>query len=204
MLVNWLCFSGTWTPSSSPCHTLCVALDIKVQDGIYIPGGRMEKRSNTRYKDCVSIVCSRRFWEVVMLTLPLVSQRPTQSHQHSMWFGNILFVPRWRAGKESACQYRRCEFDPWIWGEIPWRRKWQPTPVFLPGIFCGQRSLVGCSPWGGKESDTAEYAHMHGFLHNRKHDFNLVFQCFARYLREYILRKYLLIKRVTKLSTELW
>ena len=62
---------------------------------------------------------------------------------------------------------------------------------------------MGCSPWGGKESDTAEYAHMHGFLHNRKHDFNLVFQCFARYLREYILRKYLLIKRVTKLSTEL-
>ena len=31
---------------------------------------------------------------------------------------------------------------------IPWRRKWQPTPVFLPDIFHGQRSLVGCSPWG--------------------------------------------------------
>ena len=33
-------------------------------------------------------------------------------------------------------------------------RKWQPTPVFLPGKFHGQRSMVGCSPWGHKESDT--------------------------------------------------
>ena len=63
--------------------------------------------------------------------------------------------------------------------------------------------MVGYSPWGGKESDMAEHAHMHIFLHNRKHDFNLVCQCFAQYFREYILRKYLLIKRVTKLSTQL-
>jgi len=39
---------------------------------------------------------------------------------------------------------------------VPWRREWQPTPVFLPGEFYGQRSLVGCSPWGPKESDTTE------------------------------------------------
>ena len=37
-----------------------------------------------------------------------------------------------------------------------WRRKWQPTPVFLPGESHGQRSLAGYSPWGGKESDTTE------------------------------------------------
>ena len=43
-------------------------------------------------------------------------------------------------------------FDPWV-GKIPWRRKWQPTPVFLPGKCHGQRSLVGYSPWGCKESD---------------------------------------------------
>jgi len=35
-------------------------------------------------------------------------------------------------GKESVCQCRRCMFDPWV-GKIPWRREWQPTPVFLPG-----------------------------------------------------------------------
>ena len=47
------------------------------------------------------------------------------------------------AGKESACQYRRCKrpgFGPWD-RKIPWRRKWQPTPIFLPGIFYGQRSI---------------------------------------------------------------
>ena len=41
------------------------------------------------------------------------------------------------------------QFDPWV-GKIPWRRKWTPTPVFLPGKSHGQRSLVGYSPWGHK------------------------------------------------------
>ena len=40
-------------------------------------------------------------------------------------------------------------FDPWV-GKIPWRSKWQPTLVFLPGKSHGQRSLVGCTPWGCK------------------------------------------------------
>ena len=46
-------------------------------------------------------------------------------------------------------------FDPWG-RKIPWRRAWQPTPVFLPGESHGQRSLVGYSPWSRKESDTTE------------------------------------------------
>ena len=41
-------------------------------------------------------------------------------------------------------------------GKVSWRRAWQPTPVFLPGESHGQRSLVGYSPWGRKESDTTE------------------------------------------------
>ena len=41
--------------------------------------------------------------------------------------------------------------------ETNWRRKWQPTPVFLPGVFHGQRNLVGYSPWGHKESDKTEW-----------------------------------------------
>ena len=44
---------------------------------------------------------------------------------------------------------------PWV-GKIPWKRKWQPTPVFLPGKSHGWRSLVGYSPWGSKELDTTE------------------------------------------------
>ena len=45
-------------------------------------------------------------------------------------------------------------------GRFPWRRKWQSTPVLLPGKSHGQRSLVGYSPWGRKESDTTERLHL--------------------------------------------
>ena len=44
---------------------------------------------------------------------------------------------------------------PWV-RKIPWRRKWQPTPVFLPEKSSGQRSLAGCGPEVCKESDTTE------------------------------------------------
>ena len=57
--------------------------------------------------------------------------------------------------KECALQCRRLGFNPWV-GKIPWRREWQPTPVFLPGESHGQRSLAGYSPWGGKKSDMTE------------------------------------------------
>jgi len=61
-------------------------------------------------------------------------------------------LPWWLSGKEPTCQCRRDKqhrFDPWV-GKIPCRRKWQPTPAFLPGKSHGQRSLVGYSPWGRK------------------------------------------------------
>ena len=47
------------------------------------------------------------------------------------------------------------------WGRFHWSRKWQPTPVFLPGKFHGQRSLVDYSQWGRKELDTTEHTHVH-------------------------------------------
>ena len=59
----------------------------------------------------------------------------------------LLGLPWWLRGKESACQCRRHKFNPWV-RKIPWRRKWQPTPVFLPGEFHGQRSLASYNPWG--------------------------------------------------------
>ena len=70
-------------------------------------------------------------------------------------------LPRWCSGKESACQCRRYRFDLWV-RKIPWRRKWQLTPVFLTGVFDGQRSLEGYSRWGCKESDTTEGTHTEG------------------------------------------
>ena len=59
----------------------------------------------------------------------------------------------WLIGKEPTSQCRSLGFDPWV-GKIPWRRAWQPTPVFLPGKSHEQRNLVGYSSWGCKESDT--------------------------------------------------
>ena len=56
-------------------------------------------------------------------------------------------LPGGSGGKGVCWQCRRPGFNPWV-GKISWRRKWQPTPVLLPGKFHGWRSLVGYSPWG--------------------------------------------------------
>ena len=114
------------------------------------------------FKDVIYIQISR-FW-IKQITLKHVGW--ALSNQLKA-LGTKIDVPLRRKkgfpggadGKEHACQCRRHKrhrFDPWV-GKIPWRRAWQPTPVFLPGESHGQRSLVGCSPWGRKESDTTEW-----------------------------------------------
>ena len=70
----------------------------------------------------------------------------------------LTCFPGGTSGKESTCQCRRHKrrrFNPCV-REIPWSRIGQPTPVFLPGKFHGQWSLVGYRPWGHKQSDTTE------------------------------------------------
>ena len=75
--------------------------------------------------------------------------------------------PRWQSGKESTrkCRrHKRFRFNPWV-GKIPWKRKWQHTPVFLAGRPHGQRSLEGYSPWACKESDMTGWPHTHTHTH---------------------------------------
>ena len=70
-------------------------------------------------------------------------------------------IPRWQ-WERIHLQCRRpwkCQFNPWVRKTL-WRRKWQPIPVFLPGKAHEQRSQLCCSPWGGKELDTTEHAHI--------------------------------------------
>ena len=93
----------------------------------------------------------------------------------------ISGLPCWLSGWRVCLQcrrHRRHGFDPWA-RKIPWRRERQPTSVFLPGKFLGQKSLVGYSPWGHKESDTTEQiAHWHYlsyFLFSTYFNFNLLF-----------------------------
>ena len=83
----------------------------------------------------------------------------------SSWKRNELWasgLPRWLRGEEFTCQCRkcrRCGLDPWV-GKIPWRRKWQPTPVFLPEESHGQKNLADYSPWGHKsQTEPSDSSH---------------------------------------------
>ena len=98
--------------------------------------------------------CQVRIWEL--------------SHVLRCFPSSLLFLesnsqsgfPGGASGKEPTCQRRRHKrhgFNPWV-GKFPWRRTWQPTPVFLRGESHGQRNLAGYSPWGRKESDMTETA----------------------------------------------
>ena len=120
------------------------------------------------------IVCCKEIQKVLG---PVSLCWPVFKDPHSPWFflASCLVIyeqwlrteaSRWCSGTESTYQCRRCwrcEFDPWI-GKIPWRRKWQPTPVFFPGKSHGQRSLPGYSPWDHRESDMTEWLSTHARL----------------------------------------
>ena len=81
--------------------------------------------------------------------------------------GKWMGLSRWCRGKESNCQCRSCRrrgFDPLV-GKIPWRRKWEPSPVVLPGkIPWTERSLVGYNARGCKESDMTEQLSPHEWV----------------------------------------
>ena len=99
---------------------------------------------------------------------PMESQRIRPNWAHGTSFVSWLIytllcwtgprLPWWLRWQSICLQCGRPEFDPWV-GKISWRRKWQPTPVFLPGESHGWRSLVGYSPWCRKESDTTDQFH---------------------------------------------
>ena len=105
-------------------------------------------------------------------SLPTLLEVQCYSSTHSISFTFFISLSSWHlnmsvslcgllrqsSGKERTCKCRRSQrrrFDPWI-GTISWRRKWQPTPVLLPGKFYRQRSLAGYGPRVHKELDTTE------------------------------------------------
>ena len=96
--------------------------------------------------------------------LPYIIQASLVNVFHLLqWTHNLsrtlgIWLPWWLSNKEYCCQCKRCirhRFSLWV-GKIPWRRKWQPTPVSFSGKFHGQRSPVGCTLWGHRESDTTQ------------------------------------------------
>ena len=79
--------------------------------------------------------------------------------RHNWATSLLLFIfMHWLRWLSVCLQCGRPGFNPSV-GKIPWRRKWQSTLVLLPGKSHGQRSLVGYSPWGRKESDMTERLH---------------------------------------------
>ena len=99
--------------------------------------------------------CYKPRWSYILYIIELQIQG--QIYLTSM--KNIWGFPGGTLVKKLPCQcrrHKRCRFNPWV-RKIPWRRKRQPVPVILPRKSHGQRSLVGYSPWGCKESDTTEH-----------------------------------------------
>ena len=98
--------------------------------------------------------------------------------------GRLWSMGSKRAGHDFTFTFtfhcRGHRFDPWL-RKIRWRRRWQPTPVFLPGESHGQRSIRGYSPWGCKESKMAEHTCMQDIFLQRQFTFDFDRQSKANY-----------------------
>ena len=107
------------------------------------------------YESLIFFLGRKKTIDFLKIHRPYFSEQ-FQAHKKFLWKIRSYCIPYLpqgfpcgAGGKESTWQcrrHRRHGFNPWV-GKIPWRRRRQPTPVFLPGKFRGQRSLVGYSPW---------------------------------------------------------
>ena len=123
--------------------------------GLPFPSPMHESEKSKRSRSVVSDSSQPHGLQPTRLLCPWDSPgKSTGVGCHHLLHSNVELVvknlPGGTSDKEPACQFRRCKrcrFNPWV-KKIPWRRAWQPTPVFLPREFHGQRSLAGYSPGG--------------------------------------------------------
>ena len=128
-------------------------------------GGRLQREGIYAYLWLTHVEVwqkTTKFYKAIILQLKnkLIKRNTT----------GIEDIPRWLRWWISL-QCRRPRFNPWV-RKNPWRREGQPTPVFLPAEFHGQRSLVSYSPWSCKELDMTEWlacARMHARTHTHTH-----------------------------------
>ena len=95
-----------------------------------------------------SVICSWRNPSLIIFLFPHFRVTCSHSSMYLFLIALIIIFPGGAGGRESAYQcrrHKRCRLHPWV-GKKPWRRKWQPTPVFLPGESYGQRNLVATVP----------------------------------------------------------
>ena len=115
-----------------------------------IPTGFYFSPRKELYSTCYYAALLLKRYECVLLFLKLLHTSPQG-------------FPGGTTGKESACQCRRHKFDSWV-EKIPWRRAWQPTPLFLPGRSHGQRSLGGYDRGVEKSRTRLKQLSMHTYL----------------------------------------
>ena len=171
-----LCFVSSFLPRPLPCGNLIIWVGIpphSVGDTLITFGVfshcRQHPLSNRPQQPC-----GHQSWPLTLLFSSIVCfiicNFPSMVKGDWIFKPGVVYffytfanigLPTWFSGKESACQCRSCGFDPWV-RKIPWRRKWQPTPVFLPGE----------SPWteepGGLQSMGSQRAG-HNWVHMPPH-----------------------------------
>ena len=142
------------TSPSHPFIPMSISL-FSISVSPLMPCKQVHQYHRSRVYICVNI--RYLFFSFWLTSLCIIGSRPihltsTDSNAFFLLLSNIpLYIC-------AHLQCRRPRFHPWV-GKIPWRRKWQYTPVLLPGKSHGQRSLVGYSLWGRKESDMTERLH---------------------------------------------
>ena len=135
---------------SQSCLTLCNPMNCSP------PGSSVHRISQARILEWLAVLFFRGFsWPRDQTRVPCIAGR---------FFGASLVAQRLK----RLPPMRETQVQSWV-GKISWRRKWQPTPVFLPGESHGQRSLVGYDPWGCKALDTTERFHFLFFLYHLGH-----------------------------------
>ena len=134
----WVTCRRTWYSSPGKDMNICPRTQ-KNSGSWWGRSGRSYRLAATwchQTKPAEQWLCMRAVMPGTLHQLPLPNFTMTKFHKPGLHTKGGL--PWWFSGKESACQRRRCEFNPWV-RKIPWRRKWQPTPVFLPGKSHGHR-----------------------------------------------------------------
>ena len=145
-------------PSSYSCVLKIILKSRALRD---FPGGQVVENLHSQCRGSSSIPGQGSRSRMLQLgaSMPKLKRSLMPQGEFPWWLKWLIIHLKWR----------RPRFNPWI-GNIPWRREWLPTPVFLLGEFNGQRSLVGYSPWGCKESDTTEQlTHTHTHTHTHIH-----------------------------------
>ena len=151
---SWGIVSWWWQRHKEKETSVCESISGLFIISVHTPLAKASHKANDmdirRNEDCDFFLPSITVTKLESIFVPegVVASKSWQYFFFQL-LSRLSGLLRWLSGKESACQCRRCRFDPWV-RKIPWKWKWHPTPVFLPGKSHEQRSLAGYSPWGCK------------------------------------------------------